>query len=404
MSMNTRTEEEATTSSYGLEDDDRRKRQRVAVEHALDDVAAAIHAGLVVEADRLARLRIASATIAAASGETKGNWVDRVSRQWGNREDVQAAADLAFGSPVDTEVLELVRQLAFPQPDPLSRDPRTDIPSLVPRIAVPVWAGISDVDLAINLAGPDTRVTSASVDIAVQLPAGNRGAHMSRFQQAVLDSELIQFDGPVEAASWLAGVIAAEQPALAGRATVRMKAKQLRLTAQTQRLSAIMVGLVGEVVSPADGRMQGSISVEVDVMTACPCTLRFSELKAERVLGGPVPDLPPTFTHSQPGALTVVLSGPVDALPQWQEVVDALEGVAHFREAVLKRPDEHELVERAHRGPQFTEDLTRLALAAVAARVPGHLMVRVSARLFESIHPHTAVSSIEASAASVWSD
>ena len=65
---------------------------------------------------------------------------------------------------------------------------------------------------------------------------------------------------------------------------------------------------------------------------------------------------------------------------------------------MLKRPDEHELVDRAHRRPQFTEDLARFAAAEVATRVTSETTVFARAILNESIHPHRAAAQVRARA------
>jgi GTP cyclohydrolase FolE2 len=396
--------------------DKEKSRAKATLDHALDEAAANLHrmgqrlneldstspSLLQPEWSAFVKLLQASAVVATDDGEAPADWAVRSARRWGTPNTVQGIlADLQDAGS-RRRMQAVVAELIGASADPLSRDPRTDIPSLAPQIAVPAWAGISGVDLALTMPESKVRVTAASVDVSVRLGKHERGAHMSRMQQSITASEAINFATPLEAAIWIAQNARDRQYATAARATIRATLKQRRTARFSGEESSIVVSVVAKAEAATNEPTTASMSVEVGVMTACPCTLRFSQLKAERITGISSALLPPTFTHSQPGLLTVTVAGTTEILPSWDLVVEALDGVAHFREAVLKRQDEHELVERTHRRPQFTEDLTRLALVAVAARVHGDVYLHAEAILSESIHPHSASASAEALAAELW--
>jgi len=287
--------------------------------------------------------------------------------------------------------------------DALSLDSRTDIPSTLTRIALPTWAGIGDVDLALRLASENQTVTSSACSISIRLPAGVRGAHMSRLQEAILTVEESPVASPLAAARQMAEIALRSQRAEAARTEVMCRIKLAGTTPLTVRPSPIVISVRAGVEMGVDGTALGSLGIGFGVMTACPCTIRYSQLRAESVAGAVAAELPPTFTHSQPGQLELTLEGSPEELPDVRLITRVIEGVAHLRRAVLKRPDEHVLVERAHRFPQFTEDLARSATLAVAAHVAASTRIRTTASLSESIHPHSATSTVEAVASQLWS-
>lgn len=133
------------------------------------------------------------------------------------------------------------------------------------------------------------------------------------------------------------------------------------------------------------------------VMTACPCTAAYSHHTArldlsdllgrdlaEDVMAGVL-----TYTHSQRANVVVEFT----AAPgfSFHECLAALEEATTMSRELLKRPDEHELVRRAHLKPQFTEDVVRDIAVALARKAPpaaGKCALQVEARAVESIHAH----------------
>ena len=63
----------------------------------------------------------------------------------------------------------------------------------------------------------------------------------------------------------------------------------------------------------------------------------------------------------------------------------------HLTSELLKRPDEYDMVRRAHMHPQFVEDVVRDVLSGVNDSLkdyPDALKVTVKAESYESIHGH----------------
>lgn len=346
-----------------------------------------------------------AATAATASGERLEDWLVRSERRYG-----PGLLDRAGWPPLHDDVsddrgqrLRAAGVIGMGSAiDPLSADARTDIPSLPPAIPVAVCAGIEGVRVPLRTAD-GWPVVSADLDIAVLLDAQRRGAHMSRLQELVGNQGRIVHQDPVSFARVLAEGAASGQTCNGARVTVRAVQQPPITSGVTGRASSLDVATEVTVEHAADASVYTSLSVTAQVMTSCPCTVTFSRLKSERVAGRQYgPEMPPTFTHSQPGELTVKIEtgGPAPVRPE--ALLETMQSCAILREAVLKRPDEHDLVERSHRRPQFTEDLVRETAVAVAAILPGETEVTTRASLSESIHPHRAAAALSARADELW--
>ena len=366
-----------------------------------------LETGAMPQWDAFQRALVISAAICLAQGESTTKWMRRQIRRWGAVNAVRAAVatatkDQALSRQAVPELL-LCNGLGVPDSAlQISSDQRTDIPASHARAPYPTWAGIADVEFAPR-GSVRAGIVSSFVDIEVLLPEAQRGAHMSRLQEAVETAERTPFPTLVDCARWMAEHAHRTQSSQAARVAIRARQKLPWLTRHSRRPSSVVIGTTVEVLTTDAEVNRASLSVAVDVMTACPCTLEYSRLRAAEVVGDEAAGhLPPTFTHSQPGVLTVSVSGPIAIMPSITDMFEACAQVAHLRESVLKRPDEHDLVERVHRRPQFTEDLARGAAANLAARVDGSVMVRAEAKLSESIHSHAARSLVEDVASALW--
>lgn len=365
-----------------------------------------------------------------ASPENASAWRAQHRRLYGPLETIEDASALVIHSPgaglamwrvvgavrkglVDPNAdISWLLENAGPRlaiPDNLSQDERTDIPSRPPlRVSSEVDAGICNAAVECAVASPidPDLVLHVQASVDVRLAITGRGAHMSRMQEAVQAQRGRRFVSLLEVAEAIAADVMARQPSR--RVLVDLSASLVapwrsRLTDRPSSVTLNCRARVTHELTTARARLE----LGVGVMTACPCTLRYSRLATERALGLdgdslPTP-LPPTFTHSQPGTLTVVLEGRPGEMLGVQHLWDALSASAHLRQAVLKRPDEHDLVREAHERPQFCEDLVREAAAQLAARCPEPgMVVGAHAALDESIHPHRAVAAVEGPAAAFW--
>lgn len=344
---------------------------------------------------------------AVALGESPEQWRTRIATRYG--QDVLARARLDAANPVTgsgftrSSEKKLLSENGLPgfaeTEDPLSRDPRTDVPAMRSAIPVTATAGITGVRVPLQLAH-DWPVLAAEVDALIDLHPTQRGAHMSRLQEAIREEIDTRHADAVSFATAVAERIANSQENLAAQVAARVDQQPRITSAVTGRGSALDVRVTVDVKHDGRGVQRLHLGLEAQIMTACPCTIAYSRLASEREAGRVYgPGMPPTFTHSQPGTLQVGVTTAGIAAISADELLNAVRGSAVLREAVLKRPDEHDLVERSHRNPQFTEDVARTAAAAVASRVPGIAVVTATASLAESIHPHRAAAHVRAAAA-----
>jgi GTP cyclohydrolase I len=116
----------------------------------------------------------------------------------------------------------------------------------------------------------------------------------------------------------------------------------------------------------------------VPVMSLCPCSKEISEYGA----------------HNQRSHVTILVKLDSDAQLGVEELVRIAETEASSELwAILKRPDEKWVTERAYENPKFVEDLVR----DVAMRLKQDeriLSLVVEAENFESIHNHSAFARI----------
>ncbi len=214
--------------------------------------------------------------------------------------------------------------------------------------------------------------TVASVNLSVDLPHRFRGAHMSRF---------------VEALNSCRGMIGVENMQQVLH-TVRsqLKAKEAHLEMQfpyfiekrapVSGAKGLMEYVCRFIVSSNNG-YDFVLAVEVPVTNLCPCSKELAERGA----------------HNQRGLVTVQVR--FETLVWIEELVDVVEASASCDlYAVLKRRDEKFVTERAYSRPRFVEDIVReIALRLDAdGRITWYT---VEAENQESIHNHSAYAAVE---------
>ncbi|HEX8396247.1 MAG TPA: GTP cyclohydrolase, FolE2/MptA family [Pyrinomonadaceae bacterium] len=296
--------------------------------------------------------------------------------------------------------------------DDLSRAEETDIPARQPTHAVKInRVGTTGAMLRTNVLNPLNAIVETmnfEVELTVDLTAERRGIHMSRLQQIVLAAGDRSWNGIAELADFLAQE--ARRLQQSENAIARLKTKLLQpsynVLSQTNSAQPLAINFRHEQSGDVAKR---TIEVSAGIMTACPCTLAYSRLKGEKTISRQMKsphfvlpeDFPPTFTHSQPGELSVAVTS-TGSLPDLPDLIRCLDAEAHLVESVLKRPDEHRLVEKTHRRPQFGEDVCRSVAVTIASILAAGDLLTVSVSLNESIHPHRVYAEISTEASELW--
>lgn len=234
--------------------------------------------------------------------------------------------------------------------------------------------GVKDVVYPIRLRTRDGGVqhTVATINMYVALPHTKKGTHMSRFLE-VLNEHVGEPITPDEI------------PAIT-------RAIKERLEADEAHFEAKMTYFIDK-PAPVTGQ-HGLMNYEVSLECTANCVEDF-------VLGVSVPatslcpcskEISAYGAHNQRCRIEAKVR--TNAMMWIEDLVELLEGAAsHPVYAVLKRPDEKFVTEKAFDNPKFVEDIVRdLALTLEAEdRVDWY---SINSENFESIHSHNAYAQI----------
>lgn len=234
-------------------------------------------------------------------------------------------------------------------------------------------------------------------DVFVDLPAQQRGTHMSRNIEAVnrvIDEHVRKETASLEdLASGIAHALLEKHDyAEETEASVSADYFRERRTPQNHAPTLERYVLHASALVLRSGEERRTIGVEVVGMTACPCAMEGSRtILAQR--GHDVQGFP-TITHNQRNVATLVLETPAGHMVEADDLIDVAEAsLSAPTFELLKRGDETALVMLAHDNPRFVEDVVREMLHAVVTRwprLPDDTLVVARSEAEESIHKHNA--------------
>ena len=206
----------------------------------------------------------------------------------------------------------------------------------------------------------------------VQLPAHQKGTHMSRF--VALLEEQAAAPGPLDLPSFRALLLRMVHRLEATEGRIEVSFPHfIRKVAPVSGVSSLMdyqLTISGR-VEPA-GTVQIALTVVVPVTSLCPCSKGISDYGA----------------HNQRSHVTVhaVVHNDLSI----DDLIRSIEAQASCELwGLLKRSDEKFVTERAYDNPKFVEDLVRDVAQALKAQ-PEIEQFWVEAENFESIHNHSA--------------
>jgi GTP cyclohydrolase FolE2 len=232
----------------------------------------------------------------------------------------------------------------------------------------------------------------------VDLPAKRRGIHVSRIEEVITELFGKKFNSLQEYGMLLASKVLNTQHA--GQVSITLKGS-MPLIQQTPVSRLNSIDSIDVTFSACLSKENPAISETVTVsasihhLTACPCTLNYNQVLFERHN-----DPWPQATHSQRSRTELMISPPsVEILPTYQDLVSVLNEALHVSQDLLKRPDETELVLKAHNNPQFAEDTVREVARAVgkkfARTLPYETKIQINSTSLESIHIHDVECSLD---------
>jgi GTP cyclohydrolase-4 len=260
--------------------------------------------------------------------------------------------------------------------------------------------GVTGVRKPVQIQRPGenhTQALHAEFDCFVDLPADQRGAHMSRNLEAIGETLDRKVREPQEGLEWVVEEIAKELLDKHEYATVaEVEAESTFFVEQRTPSGAESMEpyeLVAKATANRDGEVRRSIGVVVTGMTACPCAMETTKHILETEQGATIENAP-SVTHNQRNNTLFMLDvregNHVDARDMVHLVEEAMSAPTY---ELLKRGDEARMVLQAHESPRFVEDVVRDVLSRAQKsyeHLPDDTVLTVKSEAEESIHKHNA--------------
>jgi GTP cyclohydrolase-4 len=256
--------------------------------------------------------------------------------------------------------------------------------------------GVTGVKKLVNIKRPGKKIAIpliVKMDLFVDLPASQKGSHMSRNLELVSDIIDLNLKKPVsdlESFCAKTAKLLLEKHDYATFSEVKAEADYfLERKYPSGKKGLEPYQLVAEARAKSSGEIKKLIGVRVIGMTTCPCAREVIKTigKYEQK------NIPPT--HNQRNITTLMIEVPgddksVDA----NNLIDIAEkSFSSPTYGILKRKEEGQIVFDAHKNPKFVEDVVRDILSAILDKynnLPDDVMVVVRSESEESIHKHNA--------------
>jgi GTP cyclohydrolase-4 len=256
--------------------------------------------------------------------------------------------------------------------------------------------GVTGVKKLVNIKRPGREIALpliVKMDLFVDLPASQKGSHMSRNLELVSDIIDENLKKPVTDLESFCAQTAKLLLAKHDYATFsEVKAEAdyfLERTYPSGKKGLEPYKLVAEARAKANGKIKKLIGIRAIGMTTCPCAREVIKTIGKY----DQKDIPPT--HNQRNITTLMIEVPgddksVDA----NDLIDIAEqSFSSPTYGILKRKEEGQIVFDAHKNPKFVEDVVRDILSYILKKyknLPEDVMVVVRSESEESIHKHNA--------------
>jgi GTP cyclohydrolase IV len=283
-----------------------------------------------------------------------------------------------------------------------------DVQARVPGIPVGLSrVGVTGVEKVVRIRD---ELFFARLDCFVDLSRDQKGAHMSRFDEVVNEAigEVVLSESPFRAetlAQHIAELVRSRQGAERAEVTIAARYPEHKPApisgVQTQEIYT----LHGRAVAFEHGTRR-VVGVSATGMTACPCAQELVAARArERLLADgfskaqidTILEHVPVATHNQRGLATLQIGCVEDCVAEIDAralLTIAESSMSSEIYELMKRTDEVEVVEKAHRRPRFVEDCVREMIAGVVrtfAELDGVSFVCARQENLETIHQHNVV-------------
>jgi GTP cyclohydrolase I/GTP cyclohydrolase-4 len=283
-----------------------------------------------------------------------------------------------------------------------------DVQAREPGIAVGLTrVGVTGVEKVVRIRD---ELFLARLDCFVDLNRNQKGAHMSRFDEVVNDAigEVVLSESPFKAetlARHIAELVRERQGAERAEVTIAARYPEHKPAPVSGIQTQEIYTLLGRAVAFEHGTRR-TVGVSATGMTACPCAQELVAARArERLLGQDfsaeeidrILESVPVATHNQRGLATLQIgcteecAAEIDAATLLRIAEASMSSEIY---ELMKRSDEVEVVEKAHRRPRFVEDCVREMIGGVVsafAALDGDSFVSARQENLETIHQHNVV-------------
>jgi GTP cyclohydrolase-4 len=283
-----------------------------------------------------------------------------------------------------------------------------DVQARVPGIALGLSrVGVTGVEKVVRIRD---ELFFARLDCFVDLDRRQKGAHMSRFDEVVNEAigEVVLSESPFRAetlAQHIAELVRERQGAERAEVTIAARYPEHKPAPVSGVQTQEIYTLHGRAVAFAHGTRR-TVGVSATGITACPCAQElvaararvrlseqdFSEEQIEAILQSV-----PVATHNQRGLATLQIGMTEDCGREIEatmllEIAESSMSSEIYE--LMKRSDEVEVVEKAHRRPRFVEDCVREMVAGAIAALPDlgdACFLSARQENLETIHQHNVV-------------
>jgi GTP cyclohydrolase I/GTP cyclohydrolase-4 len=270
--------------------------------------------------------------------------------------------------------------------------------------------GVTGVEKVVRIrTNGDEQLFYAELECYVDLGREQKGAHMSRFEEIVneaIDEVVLGEAFKAETlASHIAERVRDRQGGCRAEVTIAARYPENKTAPASGAPTQEIYTLFGSAVASERGTRR-LIGVQAQGMTACPCAQEIiTERSQERLRDDGFTDdeivrvfqAVPVATHNQRGIGTLHVGCP-EACDAAVEATDLLaiveESMSSEIYELMKRPDEVEVVEKAHRRPRFVEDCVREMVRMATdryAELGERAFISARQENLETIHKHNVV-------------
>jgi GTP cyclohydrolase-4 len=283
-----------------------------------------------------------------------------------------------------------------------------DVQARAPGVPVALTrVGVTGVEKVVRIRD---ELFFARLECFVDLSREQKGAHMSRFEEVVNEAigEVVLSESPFRAetlAKHIAELVRERQGAERAEVTIAARYPEHKPAPVSGVQTQEIYTLHGRAVAFAHGTRR-TVGVSATGMTACPCAQELVAARARERLAAEefsaeqielILQSVPVATHNQRGLATLHVGFTEESTAEIEatallEIAEASMSSEIYE--LMKRSDEVEVVEKAHRRPRFVEDCVREMIAGVVRAFPqldGASFVSARQENLETIHQHNVI-------------